>query len=100
MPTVATERPKPLTDVEVSAFRRLPHNLDAERSLLGAIFVDNRAFERVIEFLRPEHFFLPHHGRVFETVGKVIERGQIADPVTLKGFFENDDVLADVGGVG
>ena len=67
-------------------------------ALLGAIFVNNRAYEAVSDFLRPEHFAYPQHGRIFEACMKLIERGQIADPVTLQRFFEADEHLADIGG--
>ena len=79
--------------------RRLPHNVDAEMALLGAILVNNRAFERVADFLRAEHFVLAEHTRVFDACMRTIERGQIADPVTLKGLFEQDETLAQAGGV-
>ncbi|MEW5726544.1 MAG: replicative DNA helicase [Pseudomonadota bacterium] len=80
------------------AFRTPPHNFEAEQALLGAILLNNRAFERVSEFLRPEHFADPVHGRIFAACGKLIERGQIANPVTLKTFFETDGGLAEIGG--
>ncbi|MDP6172946.1 MAG: DnaB-like helicase N-terminal domain-containing protein [Rhodospirillales bacterium] len=80
------------------SFRSPPHNFEAEKALLGAIFVNGRSYERVSEFLRPEHFALHPHGRIFEACGKLIERGQIADTVTLKNFFEADESLADIGG--
>ena len=80
------------------SFRTLPHNPEAEKGLLGAMFVNNRAYETVSEFLRPEHFSFPQHGRVFEACAKLIERGQIADPVTLQRFFEADEGLAEIGG--
>jgi replicative DNA helicase len=80
--------------------RRLPHNVDAEMALLGAILVNNRAFERVSDFLRPEHFVLTEHTRVFEACSRLLERGQVADPVTLKAWFEQDEALAAVGGAG
>lgn len=78
--------------------RRLPHNVEAEMALLGAILVDNRAYERVSDFLRPEHFVLSEHARVFEACARLIERGQIADPVTLKGWFDQDEALTQAGG--
>ena len=65
----------------------MPHNTEAEMALLGAIFVNNRAYEAVSDFLRPEHFAYPQHGRIFEACMKLIERGQIADPVTLQRFI-------------
>jgi replicative DNA helicase len=76
----------------------MPHNPEAEKSLLGAIFVNNRAYETVSEFLKPEHFAYSQHGRIFEACAKLIERGQIADPITLKRYFEADENLADIGG--
>ncbi|MFO1120545.1 MAG: DnaB-like helicase N-terminal domain-containing protein [Rhodospirillales bacterium] len=72
---------------------------EAEMALLGAILVDNRSFERVSN-LRPEHFVLSEHARVFDACGRLIERGQIADPVTLKGWFDQDEALTQVGGPG
>ena len=52
---------------EVAAsFRTQPHNIEAEQAVLGAILVNNEAFHRVGEFLRPEHFYEPVHGRIFE----------------------------------
>jgi replicative DNA helicase len=81
-----------------SAFREPPHNLEAEQALLGAILVNNRSYERVSEFLRPEHFADPVHGRIFASCAKLIDRGQIATPVTLKGLFDQDEALAEVGG--
>jgi len=81
-----------------AGFRAPPHNYEAEQALLGAVLLNNRAFERVSEFLRAEHFADPVHGRLFAACGKLIERGQIANPVTLKTYFENDGGLAEIGG--
>lgn len=83
---------------ENSTYRELPHNVEAEQALLGAILVNNEAGHRVMGFLEPQQFYEPVHGRIFEACQKLIERGQIATPVTLKSYFENDDALVDVGG--
>ena len=80
------------------AFRAPPHSIEAEKALLGAIFVNNRAYERVSEFLAPQHFALAQHGRIFNACARLIERGQIADPVTLRSLFEADAALAEIGG--
>lgn len=79
--------------------RRLPHNVDAEMALLGAILVDNRAYERVVDFLLPEHFIISDHQKIFAAIVQVIGSGRVADPVTLKTHFENDDDLTAIGGV-
>lgn len=60
--------------------------------------VDNRAVEKVGDHLKPAHFFMPAHERIFETILTLIDRGQNASPVTLKNYFENDEDLKDVGG--
>ena len=46
--------------------RTPPHNFEAEQALLGAILMNNRALERVSEFLRPDHFADPVHGRIYD----------------------------------
>lgn len=78
--------------------RSPPHSLEAEQALLGALLHNNLAFERVSDCLRPEHFSDPTHGRIFEAMSTLINRGHIADPITLKEYFDRDHTLADVGG--
>jgi len=79
-------------------YRSLPCNLDAERDLLGAILINNEASAKVSSFLKPEHFYEPVHSRIFDAISILIDRGEIADPITLKSYFENDSALADIGG--
>jgi replicative DNA helicase len=79
-------------------YRVLPHNEEVEQALLGALLVNNRALEKVSEFLRPVHFYNAVHGRIFEAVCKFIERGQDASPATLKNYFDKDQDLVHVGG--
>ncbi len=93
-----SDEPHDHGEIDGPAYRTLPHNLDAERGLLGAVLVDNRAYERVSEYLEPEHFALGQHGSIYDACSKLIERGQIANPITLKNFFEQDDQLDDLGG--
>ena len=94
---VLKKPPKQADDSAVS-YRILPHNQEAEQGLLGALLVDNRALEKVGDFLKSVHFFMPAHQRVYESIIKLIDRGQTASPVTLKNYFEKDDDLKDVGG--
>ncbi len=94
------ENVTPLHDGAESAltYRTPPHNLDAEMALLGAILVNNRTFERTQEFLLPEHFADPANGRIYEATGRLIERGQLATPVTLKNFLDKDPDVRELGG--
>ncbi|MFA7431228.1 MAG: DnaB-like helicase N-terminal domain-containing protein, partial [Rhodospirillaceae bacterium] len=85
---------------EAPGFRQPPHNLEAEQQLLGTILLNNRALERVSEFLLPEHFAHALHGRIFEACQKLIELGNVVTVVTLKAYLENDPLLKEAGGVG
>lgn len=81
-----------------SVLRVPPHNIEAEQALLGAIFQSNRAYERVSEFLTPDHFSNVLHARIYATCGRLIEQGHIANPLTLKAYLEQDPLLQDAGG--
>ena len=75
-----------------------PSNERAEMALLGALLANNRAYERVSEFLSPEHFADPVHGRIYQAIVRRVEQGQLADAVTLKAEFEHSGLLDEVGG--
>jgi replicative DNA helicase len=81
---------------ETPVFREAPHNLEAEQALLGAILVNNEAVDRVSGFLKPQHFFDPLHGRIFETASKLIMGGKRATPITLKTYFQNDEPVGEL----
>lgn len=81
-----------------TGLRVLPHNMEAEQALLGAILEDNRILEQFADYLRADHFFVPVHQRIYDAIFKIIDRGQNADAVTLKAYFEKDEDLKDVGG--
>lgn len=78
-------------------YRELPHNIEAEQALLGAILLDNRTLDRV-PFLTAEHFHDGLHGQIFETAAAAVRKGRTASPVTLKTFFEgHDPIETDAG---
>src|SRR5690348_12756164 len=76
----------------------LPNNLDAERSVLGAIILDNHALNAAIETLRPEDFFLDQHRRVFTHMIQLGESQQAIDLVTLTDGLHNRGELEASGG--
>ena len=88
----------PLREPDLEPLRTPPANTEAEQALLGAMLINNAAYHRVSEFLLPEHFGNAVHGRIYAAIGKLIERGQIANPVTLKNLFDQDGALAEIGG--
>jgi replicative DNA helicase len=91
-------RVTPLREPDLEQAPQPPANTEAEQALLGAMLINNAAWHRVSEFLLPEHFANAVHGRIFAAIGKLIERGQIANPVTLKNLFDQDGALLEIGG--
>lgn len=79
-------------------YRQAPHNTEAEQALIGAILVNNEALHQVTDGLVPEHFYEPVHQKIFEAIRRHHDRGLIANPVTLKHYFETDETLKDLGG--
>ncbi len=76
----------------------LPHNIEAEQALLGALLVNNDVFDRVASILNDSHFYDPVHARIFETAARRIQKNMLVSPVTLKAFFEDDEGLKELGG--
>jgi len=93
-----TSRVALLREPNPELLRTPPYNTEAEQALLGAILINNTAYYRVCEFLQPEHFGNAVHGRIFAAIGKLLGRGQIANPVTLKNLFDQDGALTEIGG--
>ncbi|MCH9053460.1 MAG: replicative DNA helicase, partial [Proteobacteria bacterium] len=85
---------------DVRVLRTPPHNTKAEKMFLGGVMVNNRALEAAGEYLRPEHFVLLAHGKIFEACAAVIGRDGVADPVSLGTILAEDESLAEMGGPG
>ena len=83
---------------EPPATQALPHNVEAEAALLGALMIDNRLVEDVQLKLKPHHFFEPLHGRIYESILRMTDANRIANPVTLRPLFESDESIREVGG--
>ena len=78
--------------------RALPHNAEAERTVLGAVLVDNSAFNSAAEILSREDFHREAHRRIFDAMAALAERSQPIDPVTLKDELQRAQALEAVGG--
>ena len=83
------------TEVEAEV---LPHNIEAEQQLLGAILTNNDVYDRIASVVKAEHFFDPVHRRIYEKTAARIQKNALASPVTLKPFFEDDEGLKELGG--
>src|SRR5271157_4873450 len=80
------------TQPQERSYRTPPHNLEAEQALLGAILINNDAFDRVSDFLHSEHFVEEIHRRIYEIAGTMIRQGKLATPITLKTFLGEHDL--------
>ena len=96
MTELATLRQPP--SPESGETEALPHNIEAEQQLLGAILTNNDVFDRVSSIVRAEHFFEPVHKRIFEIASARIQKNTLASPVTIKAFMEDDAGLKELGG--
>src|SRR6516225_251367 len=85
--------------MEQEAYRHVPYDIDVEQALLGAILADNRAMERASALIKPDTFYDPLHGRIFETMSQMIERGGvIVTPLTLHATMKADPGVIETGG--
>jgi replicative DNA helicase len=84
--------------VSTSQIKTPPHDLDAEKSVLGAILLDASAMYLVMEFLRPEHFYIKAHRDIYESMISLFETQQPIDIVTLKNHLQSRGLGKKIGG--
>jgi replicative DNA helicase len=77
----------------------MPHNLEAEQALLGALMFDNGVFERLSDRLRGSHFYEPFHQRLYDAIEDHIRQGLLAEPTILMERFKQDPAFAEFGGL-
>ena len=87
-----------MPETAVAPERTLPHNLEAEKSVLGAILIQNDAFNHAAELIDAQDFFRTAHSRIFEKMVVLSERGDAIDLVTLKEELGKAGELEDIGG--
>ncbi|MBY6114655.1 replicative DNA helicase [Mameliella alba] len=86
------------TGVEVQSAETMPHSIEAEQQLLGAILTENDIYDRVASIINSGHFYDPVHARIYEIAAARIAKNNLASPVTLKAFMEDDEGLKELGG--
>ena len=75
-----------------------PSNLEAEQALLGSILVNNDIIDEIANIVNSSIFYDPAHTKIYEVIEILNNKGMIANPITLKNYFEKDDMLNEVGG--
>ncbi|AXJ96305.1 MULTISPECIES: replicative DNA helicase [unclassified Sphingomonas] len=76
----------------------LPRNVEAEAAMLGAMMIDNRLADDLVDRLEPAHFYEPVHGRIFAAIKTLRSNDMLATPVTLRPMFEADEGMKELGG--
>ena len=73
-----------------SNFNELPNNIEAEQSVIGSILITNEIFDEVNTIIKSLNFFDPMHQKIFYAIENLIYKGMLANPITLKNYFENE----------
>ncbi|KJV74466.1 replicative DNA helicase [Orientia tsutsugamushi] len=76
-----------------------PSNIQAEQMILGAILINNRVLYNINEFLLPEHFYEPLHGKIYKSINLIISKGISATVISLKNMLGNEPAFEEIGGV-
>ncbi len=72
------------------SFRELPNNIEAEQSVIGSILVNNEIFDEINTIISNVNFYDPMHQKIFSSIENLIYKGMLANPITLKNYFENE----------
>jgi len=76
----------------------LPNNIEAEQSVIGSILVSNDIFDDISPIINYTKFYDPIHQKIFLAIENLISKGMLANPITLKNYFENDKNLIELEG--
>ena len=78
---------------------QLPSNIEAEQALIGSILINNDVIDETSQILNTASFYDPAHQKIYDVIKTLNNKGMVANPITLKNFFEKDKLLKEVGGV-
>ena len=71
-------------------FKELPNNVEAEQAVIGSILVQNEIFDEINTIISNINFYDPMHQSIFSAIESLIYKGMLANPITLKNYFENE----------
>jgi len=71
-------------------FKELPNNIEAEQAVIGSILVSNDIFDEINTIISSINFYDPMHQKIFEAIESLIYKGMLANPITLKNYFEDE----------
>ena len=78
--------------------KKMPCNIEAEQAVIGSILISNDIYDEISPIIDAQKFFDPIHVKIFTTIEMLITKGLLANPITLKNYFENNEGLKELGG--
>ena len=89
---------KEIQSIQKKIDNKLPSNIEAEQALIGSVLVNNDIIDEISSIISSSTFYDPAHTKIYEVIETLNKKGMIANPITLKNFFEKDNMLDEVGG--
>jgi len=88
-----------LVNLDVSKDNKVPKNIESEQTILGSILANNEIFDEITNELDENYFFDPIHQKIYKIISNLISKGLLANPVTIKNFFNSKEELTEIGGI-
>ena len=88
-----------LVNLDISKDEHVPKNIEAEQTILGSILANNEIFDEITDQLDESYFFDPIHQKIYKIIANLISKGLLANPVTIKNFFNSKEELIEIGGI-
>ena len=73
-----------------SDINQLPNNIDAEQAVIGSVLISNEIFDDISSIISENNFYDPLHQKIYSAINNLIYKGMLANPITLKSYFENE----------
>ena len=89
---------KEIQSIQKKINNKQPSNIEAEQALIGSVLVNNDIIDEISSIISSSTFYDPAHTKIYEVIETLNNKGMIANPITLKNFFEKDNMLDEVGG--
>ena len=83
---------KEIKSIKNSINNKQPSNIEAEQALIGSVLVNNDIIDEISTIVNSTSFFDPAHVKIYEVIESLNNKGMIANPITLKNYFEKDNM--------
>ena len=88
-----------LVNLEINNDTQIPKNIEAEQTILGSILANNELYDEITDQIDGGYFFDPVHQKIYKIISNLISKGLLANPITIKNFFNSNEELVEIGGI-